>query len=173
MASITMSPLNTIVPAAVPSVFSPEIPLGKVRVPSRGSIRLLKSGLAMPNISTRRMSQCKTGVSLAHKMASTGAMCRMGSASAICALAVNARCSTEQQTIQHQSAVITNAPAQNKEKSPELDDGGTGFPPRDDGDGGGGGGGGGGWKGGFFFFGFLAFLGFLKDKESEGSYEDR
>lgn len=61
-----------------------------------------------------------------------------------------------------------------KEKSPELDDGGTGFPPRDDGDGGGGGGGGGGgWKGGFFFFGFLAFLGLLKDKEEEGPYQDR
>lgn len=60
-----------------------------------------------------------------------------------------------------------------KEKSPQLDDGGTGFPPRDDGDGGGGGGGGGGnWSGGFFFFGFLAFLGFLKDKENEGSYRD-
>lgn len=60
-----------------------------------------------------------------------------------------------------------------KEKSPQLDDGDSGFPPRDDGDGGGGGGGGGGnWSGGFFFFGFLAFLGFLKDKESEGSYQN-
>ncbi|KAG6755644.1 hypothetical protein POTOM_041477 [Populus tomentosa] len=27
-------------------------------------------------------------------------------------------------------------------------------------------------RGGFFFFGFLAFLGFLKDKESEGDYRD-
>lgn len=61
-----------------------------------------------------------------------------------------------------------------KEKSPELDDGGSGFPPRDDDDGGGGGGGGGpGWSGGFFFFGFLAFLGFLQDKEREGDYRDR
>lgn len=60
-----------------------------------------------------------------------------------------------------------------KEKSPELDDGGTGFPPRDDdGDGGGGGGGGGNWSGGFFFFGFLAFLGLLKDKESESPYQE-
>ncbi|KAK2988973.1 hypothetical protein RJ640_020438 [Escallonia rubra] len=61
------------------------------------------------------------------------------------------------------------------EKSPDFDDGGTGLPTRDDGDGGGGGsGGGGGWTGGFFFFGFLAFLGFLKDQESEGPYrEDR
>ncbi|CAN6467976.1 unnamed protein product [Victoria cruziana] len=91
-----------------------------------------------------------------------------------CSAALNATCATEQQTIQHQSAVITNAPVQGKEKSPELDDGGTGFPPRDDDDGGGGGGGGGGgWTGGFFFFGFLAFLGFLKDQESEGPYNDR
>lgn len=57
-----------------------------------------------------------------------------------------------------------------KEKSPSLDDGGDGFPPRDDGDGGGGGGGGGNWSGGFFFFGFLAFLGLLKDKEGEEDY---
>lgn len=64
-------------------------------------------------------------------------------------------------------------PVLGKEKSPDLDDGGAGFPPRDDGDGGGGGGGGGGnWSGGFFFFGFLAFLGFLKDQESEGPYRD-
>lgn len=61
-----------------------------------------------------------------------------------------------------------------KEKSPALDDGGSGFPPRDDdGGGGGGGGGGGNWKGGFFFFGFLAFLGFLKDQEDEGPYRDQ
>nr|GEY99620.1 hypothetical protein [Tanacetum cinerariifolium] len=60
-----------------------------------------------------------------------------------------------------------------KEKSPDLDDGGTGLPPRDDDGGGGGGGGGGGWSsGGFFFFGFLAFLGFLKDQEKEGAYRD-
>lgn len=60
-----------------------------------------------------------------------------------------------------------------KEKSPDLDDGGTGLPPRDDDGGGGGGGGGGGWsRGGFFFFGFLAFLGFLKDQEKEGAYRD-
>lgn len=61
-----------------------------------------------------------------------------------------------------------------KEKSPQLDDGGSGLPPRDDDDGGGGGGGGGGnWSGGFFFFGFLAFLGFIKDKESEDTYRDK
>ncbi|GAU47874.1 hypothetical protein TSUD_404460 [Trifolium subterraneum] len=78
----------------------------------------------------------------------------------------NARCSAEQtQTITREAPTITHLPG--KEKSPQLDDGGSGFPPRDDDDGGGGGGGGGNWSGGFFFFGFLAFLGFLKDKESE------
>ncbi|KAJ4981256.1 hypothetical protein NE237_032093 [Protea cynaroides] len=96
--------------------------------------------------------------------------------SVICAAALNAKCGAEQtQTVTRQSptSVITNAPIQGKEKSPELDDGGTGFPPRDDGDGGGGGGGGGGgWKGGFFFFGFLVLLGLLKDQESESPYRD-
>lgn len=50
--------------------------------------------------------------------------------------------------------------------SPKLDDGGSGFPPRDDG-GGGGGGGGDEFSGGFYLFGFLAFLGFLKDLETD------
>ena len=77
------------------------------------------------------------------------------------------------QTVTRQSSTITIAPIQGKEKSPDLDDGGTGLPPRDDDGGGGGGGGGGGWSsGGFFFFGFLAFLGFLKDQEKEGTYRD-
>ncbi|PON86350.1 hypothetical protein TorRG33x02_179160 [Trema orientale] len=92
----------------------------------------------------------------------------------ICAAALNARCAAEQtQTVTRQAPTITHMPT--KEKLPDLDDGGTGFPPRDDGDGGGGGGGGGGnWSGGFFFFGFLLFLGFLKDKEGEETYrEDR
>ncbi|KAK8946979.1 hypothetical protein KSP39_PZI007120 [Platanthera zijinensis] len=92
----------------------------------------------------------------------------------ICAAALNARCVSEQtQTVQRQSTTISNAPLQNKEKSPDLDDGGAGFPPRDD-DGGGGGGGGGGpmWSGGFFFFGLLAFLGLLKDRESDGPYRE-
>ncbi|KAJ7963572.1 Embryo defective protein [Quillaja saponaria] len=93
-------------------------------------------------------------------------------ASVICASALNARCGAEQtQTVTREAPTITHIPG--KEKSPQLDDGDSGFPPRDDGDGGGGGGGGGGnWSGGFFFFGFLAFLGFLKDKESEGPYRD-
>lgn len=99
---------------------------------------------------------------------------RIKSSSVICAFASNARCSQSQgqtQTVTRESPTITQAPVHSKEKSPELDDGGTGFPPRDDGDGGGGGGGGGGnWSGGFFLFGFLAFLGFLKDKESEEDY---
>ncbi|KAH9613314.1 hypothetical protein KSS87_012600 [Heliosperma pusillum] len=85
----------------------------------------------------------------------------------------NARCGAEgqTQTMEKPTSVIQNAPG--KEKSPQIDDGGTGLPPRDDdGGGGGGGGGGGNFSGGFFFFGFLAFLGFLKDKESEGDYRD-
>ncbi|KAK1355376.1 protein YELLOW LEAF 1, choloroplastic-like [Heracleum sosnowskyi] len=95
------------------------------------------------------------------------------STSVTCAAALNARCSAEQtQTVTRQSSTITVAPIQGKEKSPDLDDGGDGFPPRDDGDGGGGGGGGGGWSGGFFFFGFLAFLGLLRDQESESPYKD-
>ncbi|KAL1556149.1 protein YELLOW LEAF 1, choloroplastic-like [Salvia divinorum] len=99
---------------------------------------------------------------------------RVKRASVICAAALSATCAAEQtQTVTRQSSTITVAPIQGKEKSPDLDDGGDGFPPRDDGDGGGGGGGGGGnWSGGFFFFGFLAFLGFLKDQESEGTYRD-
>lgn len=83
----------------------------------------------------------------------------------------NARCAEGQtQTVTRESSTITVAPVQGKEKSPDLDDGGTGFPPRDDD---GGGGGGGHWKGGFFFFGFLAFLGLLKDQEEEGPYRDQ
>ncbi|KMT05639.1 hypothetical protein BVRB_7g167760 [Beta vulgaris subsp. vulgaris] len=98
---------------------------------------------------------------------------RVRSASLVCSAALNARCGAEgqTQTVEKPVSVISHAPG--KEKSPLLDDGGTGFPPRDDdGGGGGGGGGGGNWSGGFFFFGFLAFLGFLKDQESEGSYRD-
>nr|XP_019070855.1 uncharacterized protein LOC101257880 isoform X1 [Solanum lycopersicum] len=92
-------------------------------------------------------------------------------ASIICAAALNARCAEGQtQTVTRESSTITVAPVQGKEKSPDLDDGGTGFPPRDDD---GGGGGGGHWKGGFFFFGFLAFLGLLKDQEEEGPYRDQ
>ncbi|XP_057431498.1 protein YELLOW LEAF 1, choloroplastic-like [Lotus japonicus] len=95
-------------------------------------------------------------------------------AAIICAAALNARCGAEQtQTVIRQSPTITHLPGKEQEKSPDLDDGDSGFPPRDDDDGGGGGGGGGGnWSGGFFFFGFLAFLGFLKDKESEDPYGD-
>ncbi|KAK4755792.1 hypothetical protein SAY87_009549 [Trapa incisa] len=95
------------------------------------------------------------------------------SSSTVCSAALNARCGAEQtQTVTREAPTITQAPTHIQEKSPQLDDGGTGFPPRDDGDGGGGGGGGGGnWSGGFFFFGFLAFLGFLKDKEGEGDYD--
>ncbi|VFQ60770.1 unnamed protein product [Cuscuta campestris] len=94
--------------------------------------------------------------------------------SIICSAVLNARCAAEgqTQTVTRQSSTITVAPSQGKEKSPELDDGGAGLPPRDDDGGGGGGGGGGNWSGGFFFFGFLALLGLLKDRESEGPYQE-
>ncbi|CAN8275655.1 unnamed protein product [Cochlearia groenlandica] len=85
-------------------------------------------------------------------------------------LICNSASEGQTQTITRESPTITQAPVHSKEKSPSLDDGGDGFPPRDDGDGGGGGGGGGNWSGGFFFFGFLALLGLLKDKEGEEDY---
>ncbi|XP_070047352.1 uncharacterized protein LOC107820657 [Nicotiana tabacum] len=115
------------------------------------------------------------------------------SASIICVAALSARCATkgQMQTLTRENSTITVAPE--KVKSPDLDDGGAGFPPRDDdgsvwwrggGDGGWGGGGGDGgegrWAGGgggghwaFFFFVFLVILGFLKDKEEEGPYQDQ
>ncbi|XP_075078103.1 uncharacterized protein LOC107775600 isoform X3 [Nicotiana tabacum] len=109
----------------------------------------------------------------------------------VCAAALNARCATEgqTQTLTRENSTITVAPG--KVKSPDLDDGGAGFIPRDDGGGmggcggggwGGGGGGGGHWAGGgggvhwaggFFLFVFLVILGFLKDKEEEGPYGDQ
>ncbi|XP_010460842.1 PREDICTED: uncharacterized protein LOC104741647 [Camelina sativa] len=86
----------------------------------------------------------------------------------ICNSALNSKCSQGQtQTVTRQSPTITQAPTHGKEKSPKLDDGGNGFPPRDDGGGGGGGGGGGSSSGGFFLFGFLLFMGYLKDLEGE------
>ncbi|XP_038686571.1 uncharacterized protein LOC119986093 [Tripterygium wilfordii] len=94
----------------------------------------------------------------------------MRSALTICAAAWNATCSAsgQSQTATVKPQTLPKAP----EMSPKLDDGGSGFPPRDDGGGGGGGGGGGNWSGGFFLFGFLAFLGFLKDNESQEDYRD-
>ncbi|XP_059664152.1 uncharacterized protein LOC132309915 [Cornus florida] len=61
--------------------------------------------------------------------------------------------------------IIWGASSSGKERPPQLDDGGTGLPPHDGS--GGGGGGGGDFSGGFFLFAFLAFMGFLKDKERE------
>ncbi|KAL0798742.1 hypothetical protein Bca101_053917 [Brassica carinata] len=85
-----------------------------------------------------------------------------------CNAALNAKCSQGQtQTITRESPTITQAPTHGKEKSPKLDDGGSGFPPRNDGGGGGGGGGGESFSGGFFLFGFLMFMGYLKDLEGE------
>ncbi|GFQ06382.1 hypothetical protein PHJA_002782200 [Phtheirospermum japonicum] len=94
-------------------------------------------------------------------------------ASFICAAALNATCAAEQtQTVTRQSSTITVAPIQGKEKSPDLDDGGAGFPPRDDGDGGGGGGGAGPLVGWVLLFRLSCFTRLLKDQESEGPYRD-
>ncbi|XP_065860674.1 protein YELLOW LEAF 1, choloroplastic-like [Euphorbia lathyris] len=94
------------------------------------------------------------------------------SASVTCSAAMNARCSAsgQSQTVTLEAPTITNAPVREPAQTPKIDDSGPGLPPRDDGGGGGGGGGGGNWSGGFFLFGFLAFLGFLKDKETEEDY---
>ncbi|PKU71029.1 protein YELLOW LEAF 1, choloroplastic-like [Dendrobium catenatum] len=139
--------------------------VGKSEICCSPKLQLKRSRIAVPYAE----SQCFN-----HKQSLYYAR-RLRHGALICASALqNAKCAAEQtQTVQRQSTTISNAPIQNKEKSPELDDGGTGFPPRDD-DGGGGGGGGGGpnWSGGFFFFGLLAFLGLLKDQESEGPYRD-
>ncbi|CAL1353407.1 unnamed protein product [Linum trigynum] len=97
---------------------------------------------------------------------------RTQSPAIVCSVALNARCSAsgQTQTVLKQSPTITQAPVREPTKTPEIDDGGPGLPPGDDGGGGGGGGGGGNWSGGFFLFGFLAFLGFLKDNEGEDEY---
>ncbi|KAL5735542.1 hypothetical protein ACOSQ2_030330 [Xanthoceras sorbifolium] len=86
------------------------------------------------------------------------------------AFIASASASGQTQTVTREAptTTITSAPA-----SPKLDDGGSGFPPRDDGGGGGGGGGGDNWSGGFYLFGFLAFLGFLKDQECEQNYQGK
>ncbi|KAJ0988200.1 hypothetical protein J5N97_006556 [Dioscorea zingiberensis] len=148
-------------PTAPPLIIAPKKTIGRKCSCLGQKLQITKSGLAVPNAQLQ---------SFQHRLTSQGRR----SAAMICAASLNARCGAEQtQTVTRQSSTITIAPIQGKEKSPELDDGGTGFPPRDDDGGGGGGGGGGpGWSGGFFFFGFLAFLGMLKDKESEGPYRD-
>ncbi|XP_065880370.1 protein YELLOW LEAF 1, choloroplastic-like [Euphorbia lathyris] len=100
---------------------------------------------------------------------------RKRSASVTCSAATNARCSAsgQSQTVTLEAPTITKAPVREPTQTPKIDDGGPGLPPGgDDGGGGGGGGGGGNWSGGFFFFGFLAFLGFLKDKETDEDYRD-
>ncbi|MBA0692775.1 hypothetical protein Goari_010312 [Gossypium aridum] len=81
---------------------------------------------------------------------------------------VNAKCSAsgQSQTGTREAPTITQAPVHSEEKSPQLDDGDSGFPPCDDNVDGGN------WSGGFFLLGFLTFLGFLKDKESEEDYQD-
>ncbi|XP_058093164.1 protein FERTILITY RESTORER RF2, mitochondrial-like isoform X2 [Magnolia sinica] len=172
-----MSSLSAIAPVLP---ISPKRPIGKEEIQHRGRIRLIECGLAVPSIQSQPF-RCGNLVSRAR---------RPPSSVVVCAAAFNARCGAVQtQTFTRQSSTITVEPIQGKEKSPDLDDGGTGFPPRDDcGIGGGqgwsgggygwsGGGhgrssGGHGWSGGFNFFLLLAFLGFLKDRESEGPYRN-
>ncbi|WOK95251.1 hypothetical protein Cni_G03958 [Canna indica] len=104
-------------------------------VPAR-SVQFSSSSLALP---------CTKCLPFQHTQTKLEAR-RLRSRTLICAAALSARCAAEgqTQTVTRQSSTITIAPVQGKEKSPELDDGGTGFPPRDDDGGGGGGGGGGG-----------------------------
>jgi len=146
--------------AFLPSV---QLPPAKASIQDRTPVKCLGSTVA--GLSLKSSHSIKKGPVLKSNSARYKSF--------VCAAALSARCASEQtQTVQRQQTNITVAPLDSKEKSPDLDDGGAGFPPRDDDDGGGGGGGGGGWKGGFFFFGFLAFLGFLKDNEGEqkGAY---
>ncbi|KAL3692678.1 hypothetical protein R1sor_006329 [Riccia sorocarpa] len=94
---------------------------------------------------------------------------------AVTCYAKEVRCSTEgqgqTQTIKNETILTNKAPLQSREKSPKLDDGGTGLPPRDGDGGGGGGGGGGGWSGGgFVFWALLLLVGFLRDRELDKPY---
>ncbi|KAG6557300.1 hypothetical protein Mapa_001228 [Marchantia paleacea] len=94
---------------------------------------------------------------------------------AVTCYAKDVKCSTEgqgqTQTIKNETILTNKAPLQSKEKSPKLDDGGTGLPPRDGDGGGGGGGGGGGWGGGgFVFWALLLLIGFLRDRELDKPY---
>ncbi|KAK3218492.1 hypothetical protein Dsin_012462 [Dipteronia sinensis] len=123
--------------------------------------RLARSSAQQPLNGTSVRFRLPTPAPLGFGLQSQPIDGRIRSASIVCASA-----SGQTQTVEAPTIKVTNAPA-----SPKLDDGGSGFPPRDDdGGGGGGGGGGGNWSGGFFLFGFLAFLGFLKDKESDEDY---
>ncbi|CAL5402613.1 unnamed protein product [Camellia sinensis] len=132
MSSLTASTIAT--PATIPSVRSESQCRRQTKPTCSFPLELRPLGLQCQPFDKRRP--------ITHAV-------EMRSASIICAAALNATCAAEQtQTVTRQSSTITVAPIQGKEKSPELDDGGSGFPPRDDGDGGGGGGGGGGgWTG--------------------------
>ncbi|KAL2635026.1 hypothetical protein R1flu_006505 [Riccia fluitans] len=106
--------------------------------------------------------------------AQVGASEELRSTAATC-YSKEVRCSTEgqgqTQTIKNETILTNKAPLQSKEKSPKLDDGGSGLPPRDGDGGGGGGGGGGGWGGGgFVFWALLLFIGFLRDRELDKPY---
>ncbi|PIA56601.1 hypothetical protein AQUCO_00700742v1 [Aquilegia coerulea] len=157
-----MSLLKSTVPMLA---ISADRPLGKTDVQHQGRIQLSGSRLVGPSIKVQPF-QGRTFITHDTRLHARSVL--------LYSAARNVRCSAAEQTqtVTRESSTITIAPVQGKEKSPDLDDGGDGFPPRDDGDGGGGGGGGGGnWSGGFFFFGFLALLGLFKDQETEGSYK--
>lgn len=156
-----MAPLSITVPAFnVPYL----CPIGNAKILESRRPQLTRSGFAVPCTQSKPWELVQT-ISYPRKVRSRAR---------ICSASLNATCAAEQtQTVTRQSSTITIAPIQGKEKSPELDDGGTGPPPGGDDDGGGGGGGGGpNWSGGFFFFGFLALLGLFKDQENEGPYSD-
>ncbi|XP_021720052.1 uncharacterized protein LOC110687737 [Chenopodium quinoa] len=162
--------------SATPGVSVVLLPPVRFDSPRRGPLKHGVAGIGKVSLGLnfeRNLGRLeKLSLCLSHKQKLTP-ITRVRSASVVCSAALNARCGAEgqTQTVEKPVSVISNAPG--KEKSPLLDDGGTGFPPRDDdGGGGGGGGGGGNWSGGFFFFGFLAFLGFLKDQENDGPYQN-
>ncbi|CAN6817182.1 hypothetical protein Bca4012_006934 [Brassica carinata] len=129
--------------------------------PTRVSMQFQKKQIMFPSlkaVGTRAVA--RKGLDFASKSKRSLFVCN--------AAALNAKCSQGQtQTITRESPTITQAPTHGKVKSPKLDDGGSGFPPRHDGGGGGGGGGGESFSGGFFLFGFLMLMGYLKDLEGE------
>ncbi|XP_010943218.1 protein FERTILITY RESTORER RF2, mitochondrial [Elaeis guineensis] len=143
---------------ASPSVYLPTFTTTSMR--SLGNRRLQHTpyDLGLPATQSQPFQQKRT-ISFPRRLPSTAR---------ICAASLKASCAAAQtQTVQRQSSTISVNPIKGKEKLPKLDDGGTGFPPRNDGGGGGGGGGGHKWSGGFYFFAFLVFLDYLKDLERE------
>uniref|UniRef100_A0A2N9HAS2 Uncharacterized protein n=1 Tax=Fagus sylvatica TaxID=28930 RepID=A0A2N9HAS2_FAGSY len=151
----------------------------------RGRFQIAKSGvgLSLPvsRIDRRRPSLHSNGMqsvicaaalpidyylSLSSSLDDTSSPCKskLEGENVICGAAT----AEQTQTVTQKSPTITHIPG--KEKSPRLDDGGSGFPPYDRRGGGGSGGGGDGGdipSGGWVLFGFLGVLGFLKEKETQ------